>query len=62
MPKQLLFTRFLNHHFAAQVDGLLAALHIHPAYPHAPITNAFAMELLIFVGLLLYFIAGPADR
>ncbi len=28
MPTQLLFTRFLNHHFAAQVDSLLGALHI----------------------------------
>jgi F-type H+-transporting ATPase subunit a len=57
MPTQLLITRFLNHHFAAQVDSLLAALHIQAAHPHAPITNAVAMELLIFVALLLYFIA-----
>ncbi len=56
MPKQLAFTRFLNHHFAAQVNGFLGGLHIHPAYPSAPITNAFAMELLIFAGLLIYFI------
>lgn len=57
MPKQLFFTRFLNHHFAGQVDVFLRALHIQPLYPHAPITNAFAMELLIFIALLLYFIA-----
>jgi F-type H+-transporting ATPase subunit a len=56
MPTQLFFTRFLNHHFAAQTDSLLAALHITPAHPRAPITNAFAMELLIFVGLLIYFL------
>jgi F-type H+-transporting ATPase subunit a len=56
MPIQLAFTRFLNHHFAAQVDSLLATLHITPDHPHAPITNAFAMELLIFVGLLIYFV------
>jgi F-type H+-transporting ATPase subunit a len=56
MPTQLLFTRFLNHHFSAQVDSLLQAVHVHPAYPQAPITNAFAMELLIFVGMLLYFV------
>jgi F-type H+-transporting ATPase subunit a len=56
MPKQLAFTRFLNHHFAAQVNSFLAGLHIHPEYPTAPITNAFAMELLIFAGLLIYFI------
>jgi F-type H+-transporting ATPase subunit a len=56
MPTQLLFTRFLNHHFAAQVDHLLGAMHIQPSYPHAPITNAFSMELLVFAGLLLYFV------
>jgi F-type H+-transporting ATPase subunit a len=57
MPTQLAFTRFLNHHFAGLVDSLLAALHIVPAHPHAPITNAFSMELLVFSALLLYFIA-----
>jgi F-type H+-transporting ATPase subunit a len=56
MPTQLLFTRFLNDHFSAQVYSLLQAVHVHPAYPQAPITNAFAMELLIFVGMLLYFV------
>jgi F-type H+-transporting ATPase subunit a len=56
MPTQLLFTRILNQHFATQVDSLLSSLHIHPTYPEAPITNAFSMELLIFIGLLLYFI------
>jgi F-type H+-transporting ATPase subunit a len=57
MPTQLFLTRFLNHHFAAPVDALLRAFHIQPAHPQAPITNAFAMELLIFGALLLYFIA-----
>jgi F-type H+-transporting ATPase subunit a len=57
MPTQLLFTRLLNSHFAAQVDGLLGAMHIHPAHPQAPITNAFAMELLVFFAMLAYFVA-----
>lgn len=56
MPTQLAFTRFLNHHFAGPVDSLLGAFHVHPTYPNAPITNAFAMELIIFLALLLYFI------
>ncbi len=55
MPTQLLITRFLNHHFAPQVDSLLAVFHIQPAHPHAPITNELAMELVIFLALLLYF-------
>jgi F-type H+-transporting ATPase subunit a len=57
MPVQLFLTRLLNHHFAAQVVSLLQALHIHPAHPSAPITNAVAMELLVFAILLVYFVA-----
>ncbi len=51
-----MFTRFLNQHFAAPVDSLLSAVHVPAAYPNAPISNAFAMELLIFVALLMYFV------
>ncbi len=56
MPTQLLFTRFLNHLFARPVDGLLSGLHLAPAYPQAPITNSFAMELLVFLVLIAYFL------
>jgi F-type H+-transporting ATPase subunit a len=56
MPTQLFLTRFLNSHFAAPVDALLGALHIPVAHPHAPLSNAFAMELLLFVAMLLYFV------
>lgn len=56
MPIQLLFTEFLNAHFAAPVDRMLALLHVHPSYPQAPITNAVAMELLITAALLAYFV------
>ena len=56
MPTQLLFTRFLNAHFAGPADRLLYALHLSPRFPAAPITNAVAMELLIFLALLLYFV------
>jgi F-type H+-transporting ATPase subunit a len=60
MPTQLLLTRILNAHFAAPVDHLLGALGIHPQCPQAPITNAFAMELLVFFALLLYFVVVRA--
>lgn len=56
MPTQLLFTRFLNAHFAAPVDAFLRAIHIQPAYPNAPINDTFSMELLVFLALLLFFI------
>jgi F-type H+-transporting ATPase subunit a len=57
MPTQLAFTSFLNHLFAAPVDKLLAALHISVAFPEAPITNTVAMEFLVFLMMLAYFIA-----
>jgi F-type H+-transporting ATPase subunit a len=55
MPTQLFLTSFLNHLFAAPVDKLLALVHVTPQYTEAPITNAFAMELLVFVFLIAYF-------
>jgi F-type H+-transporting ATPase subunit a len=60
MPTQLLFTQLLNKLFAGPVDKLLAAVHVTPAYASAPITNSFAMELLVFGALLLYFITVRA--
>ena len=54
MPEQLLFTEFLNHYFGAAVTSLLRALGIQPTYPHAPITNAFAMEVLVFLLLVTF--------
>ena len=61
MPTQLLFTQILNHHFAAPVTAMLRSLHIQPEFPNAPITNAFSMELLCFVLLLVYFVAVRAS-
>ena len=55
MPTQLLLTRFLNLHFAPLANNVLNAVHLHADHPTAPITNAFAMELLVFVAMLLYF-------
>jgi len=55
MPEQLWFTEILNHLFAAPVAGLLQALHIHPQNPEAPITNAVAMEVLVFLILIILF-------
>src|SRR5947207_11271240 len=55
MPEQLWFTEILNHLFAGPVTGLLRALHIEPHHPQAPITNTVAMELLVFVFLIILF-------
>jgi len=56
MPTQLLPTRLLNHLFAHQVNGLLSLLHVTPVSARSPITNAVAMELLVFMVLLAYFV------
>jgi F-type H+-transporting ATPase subunit a len=57
MPPQLFLTSFLNHFLAGPVDKVLALLHITPRFPEAPIPNSVAMELIVFLILLGYFIA-----
>jgi F-type H+-transporting ATPase subunit a len=57
MPEQLWFTAILNHLFAGPVAGLLRTLHIDPKYPQAPITNAVAMQFLVFLFLVILFTA-----
>jgi F-type H+-transporting ATPase subunit a len=55
MPEQLWFTAFLNHHLAGPVTAMLREFHVAPKYPQAPITNAVAMEVLVFAFLVLMF-------
>src|SRR3954467_3945964 len=55
MP-QLQFTHFLNSIFAGPVNSLLNAVK-HPAVdPAAPISNWFAMEVLVVGGLIIFFL------
>jgi F-type H+-transporting ATPase subunit a len=56
MPQQLWFTEILNRLFAEPVNALLNVLSIHPKHPAAPITDSFAMELLVFGFLLILFL------
>jgi F-type H+-transporting ATPase subunit a len=56
MPNQLLFTQFLNAHFAGLVDGLLRLFHIQPANPSAPISDTLSVELLVVAVLLVFFL------
>jgi F-type H+-transporting ATPase subunit a len=55
--EQLWFTALLNRLFGEPVLHLLLALGIHPKHPTAPISNSFAMELLVVLLLTLFFIA-----
>lgn len=56
MPEQLWFTEILNRLFASPVTSLLRHIGIEPRHAEAPITNAFAMELLVFILLLAIFL------
>jgi F-type H+-transporting ATPase subunit a len=54
---QLVFTAFLNRLFGKPVLALLTLLHIHAKHPATPISNSFAMELLVVLLLTIFFIA-----
>lgn len=56
MHEQLWFTEILNRLFAGPVAAILVALHIHPQYPDAPISNSAAMEVIVFLFMLLLFV------
>lgn len=56
MPESYAITRLLNHLFGGSVDSVLHALGIHPANPAAPIDNTFAVELIVVLGLIAFFI------
>jgi F-type H+-transporting ATPase subunit a len=55
--EQLVFTTFLNRLFGPAVLAFLQALHIHPKHPAHPISDSFAMELLVLLLLTLFFVA-----
>lgn len=56
MPEQLWLTEILNRFLAGPVTALLGLLHITPKHPQAPITNAFAMELVVAFLLVVVFL------
>ncbi len=56
MPEQLWVAAILNRLFAAPVTALLRLVHFEPRHPQAPISNSFAMELLVFLFLLVLFL------
>jgi F-type H+-transporting ATPase subunit a len=58
---QLPFTALLNHLFAGPVTALLTALGLHPAHPTAPIPDHVAMQFLVFLVLILFFVAVRAS-
>jgi F-type H+-transporting ATPase subunit a len=55
MPHQLWITALLNRYFGGLANALLSALHLPVAHPQAPITNYVAMQIVVFVFLVLVF-------
>jgi F-type H+-transporting ATPase subunit a len=60
MPEQLWLTALLNKYLAGPANALLGVFHVHAAYPQAPFTNYVAMQLLVFVLLVVMFIVVRA--
>jgi len=54
--EQLWFTKILNDLFSGPVTSFLGMLHIETKYPQSPISNSFAMEVLVFAFLLALFL------
>jgi F-type H+-transporting ATPase subunit a len=54
--EQLWVTALLNRLFGGPVLSLLLALGIHPKHPAAPISNSFAMEVVVMLLLITFFI------
>lgn len=54
---QLTFTIFLNRIFGPAATSLLNVVGVHPKHPAAPISDSFAMELLVALLLTIFFIA-----
>ena len=55
MPEQLWVTAFLNKYLAGVANAILGVFHLHSKYPQAPITNYVAMQLVVFVLLIVVF-------
>jgi F-type H+-transporting ATPase subunit a len=61
MPEQLWFTELLNRYFGGIAASLLHMVGLQPTYPEAPITNPVAMEILVVLILLAFFVAVRAS-
>jgi len=56
MHDQLWITAVLNKYFAGVANAILGVFHLHAPHPEAPISNYVAMELLVFVLLVVFFV------
>ena len=61
MPEQLWITALLNKYFAGVANAILGVFHLHAKYPQAPINNYVAMQIVVFVLLVLTFVIVRAS-
>ena len=60
MIETLALTKVVNAVLGGPASVLLNAIGVHPAHPEAPINDAFALELLVAVLLVAFFVAVRA--
>lgn len=56
MVHQFWITKLLNLLFGSAVTALLNLVGVHPVNPAAPINNTFALEVLVALGLVVFFL------
>jgi F-type H+-transporting ATPase subunit a len=56
MHEQLWITALLNKYFAGLANAILGIFHLPSPHPQAPINNYVAMEILVFVLLVVLFV------
>jgi F-type H+-transporting ATPase subunit a len=61
MPEQLWFTALLNRYFGGLAASLLHMVGLQPKYANAPITDPVAMQVLVVLILLAFFLAVRAS-
>ena len=49
-------TRLLNHLFAPVAVALMNLVGVHPADPARPINDTFGLEVLVALGLIVFFL------
>jgi F-type H+-transporting ATPase subunit a len=54
--EQLAFTAFLNRIFGPAVLAVLTSIGIHPQHPQTPISNSFAMEIVVSLIMITFFL------
>ena len=52
---------FLTSISRGVANAILGVFHLHSPHPQAPITNYVAMQIVVFMFLVIVFVAGASD-